>query len=286
MRPSWSAFARADSSTSSPREVLTRTAVGFIRASAGPSIRWRVAAGEGHVHRHDVRAGQKVVERREGHVQVPLAIRGQAHRIVVDQGRSPPAEPLRDLLADAPHPHDPDRRAPQLVEPLRARAPPPRPHPGVEVGQVPERRHHEHDGVLGDRDRVGPAVDRDGDASCPGAGEVEPVVADAQELDELEPAGRGEDRVVQRARRIPSGSPRRARRRPAPRPARGAARIPAAAGGDRSPRRPARGFGSAASRSRDPAWVLQGRPSAVVGMMVEFEKTVAHYEVVDTFTPG
>ena len=157
-RPSWSAFDRADSSTSSPREVLTTTAVGFIRASARPSI--QVPGGdrrERHVHRHE---HPPRARRSSSDANVTSRSRSRSgasrNRVVVDQGRSPPAELLRDLLADAPHSHDPDRRAPQLVEPLRARC-------STGPARTPASRSvrcrsvaiMSMNGVLGDRDRVG-----------------------------------------------------------------------------------------------------------------------------------
>ena len=57
-------------------------------------------------------------------------------------------------------------------------------------------RQHQHDGVLGHRDGIGAAVVADGHAGTPRRLDVHPVVAGAEQLDQLEFRGRLIEGVV------------------------------------------------------------------------------------------
>ena len=160
------------------------------------------AIGQGHVQAHDVRRAEELGEEREPDAERVLLILTEPHDVVVADLHVERLGPARHLLADVAEADDAEGLAVELVEARRREVPHP-PLPGDDVVVVPDEplrdREHEHHRVLGNRDRVGPAVVADGHLRLPGGLDVHPVVPGAHELDQLE-AGRGPVEVVAEVR--------------------------------------------------------------------------------------
>ena len=141
------------------------------------------------MHRHDVGGAQQLLEEDEASAEGVLLVLVEARDVVVldahVEGRRAPGH----LLADVAETHDPQRLAGELVD-----------APFGQVGGAPLPRHdvvvipdeplvdgeHEQDRVLGDGDGVGAPVGGHGHGSLARRLDVDPVVAGADELDELE----------------------------------------------------------------------------------------------------
>ena len=98
--PARSASTSASSSTTAPREVLTSTASGFIRASAARSSMARGRVGQRQVQRDDVAGGQQVGQRPPAGVAV---VAGAGVQHLGTHGRDDRLDALGDVaVADQP----------------------------------------------------------------------------------------------------------------------------------------------------------------------------------------
>ena len=157
--------------------------------------------GQRHVQRHHVGHLEQLVEQHEADSQRVLLVLGQPHDVVVDDLDVEAVQPARDLLADVAEPDDAHRLALELVEAHLGEVadPPPALHAVLVLpGQLLQRGQDQHDGVLGDRDRVGAAVVGDRHPGLAGGLQVERVVAGADELHELHLLGGGVEVVAER----------------------------------------------------------------------------------------
>src|SRR5438046_1877212 len=145
--------------------------------------------GEWHVQAHDVRGAQQLLEEDEPDAERVLRVLGEPHDVVVLDVHVEAEGAAGHLLADVAESHDPERLPRELGEARRREVTDP-PLAGDDVVVLPDEllRHgqHERERVLGDGDRVGSAVVADGDPRLSGRLDVDPVVAGADGLAELE----------------------------------------------------------------------------------------------------
>src|SRR5438445_215086 len=145
-------------------------------------------SGQRSVQAHVVRGTAELLEEDESDAERFLRVLDEPHDIVVLDVHVEAGRSAGYLLADVAEPHDPERLPRELVEARRREVAHP-PLAGDDVVVLPDELlrdgQHERYRVLGDGDRVGAAVVADGDPRLPGGLEVHPVVAGADELDEL-----------------------------------------------------------------------------------------------------
>ncbi len=200
MRPSSSARASAASSTTGPRLVLTRYAVGFISPSSRSPIRWRVSSVSGTCSETTSAAREQLVQRQR-----------------VDDVHAVRLGESRHGLADAAVADDAERQAGEAAAEHERRRPLPRlaaAQEAVAFRNTPREREHERDRHLGRR--VGEHVGRvrHDDAAALAFVEVDVVEADGVVRDDakLRPGGveqLGVDAVGQhRHEAIATGHPR------------------------------------------------------------------------------
>ena len=144
----------AAGSTIGPRAVLTSSAVGFMRASASASIRWRVSSRERAVERDEVRALEQLLERHAARARAVEDLHPEA------------LGAARDRLADAPEADDPERRAGHLGAERAVgleRDPLALAHVALALGQPPREREQQREREVGGRvgQHVGRVADRD-----------------------------------------------------------------------------------------------------------------------------
>ena len=153
---SCSARSSAAGSTIGPRAVLTSSAVGFMRASAGLVDQVAGLGRQRAVQRHEVRALEQLLER--------YAARARAVEDLHPEALRPP----RDRLADAAEADDAERRAGHLGAEVAVgleRHPLALAHVALALGQPAGERQQQREGEVGGR--VGEHVGRvaDGDAA-------------------------------------------------------------------------------------------------------------------------
>ena len=133
-----------------------------------------------------------------------LLVLGESEDVVVENLHVEALRAADDLLPDGAQTHDAERLAGELIHALLsdvADTPLPRHDVVVHPGEPLEDGENEHYGVLGDGHRVRPAVVGDGHPRPASGLDVEPIIAGADELDQLE-LGRG---LVERGVHAPAG---------------------------------------------------------------------------------
>ena len=217
MTPSRSAAARAGSSTTAPRAVLTRVAVGFIRAELAGADQVVGLRGQRRVEAEDVAGRQQLVEVEPGRLEL-----GRVRRVVAREVGDLHAEGAAaggDARADPAEADDPEPAAAQVVADHEVEAPGPG-SPGADqplplaqpaAGGEDQGEGEVGGGVVEDAGRVGD------DDPAPRAGrEVDVVEADGDVADaaQLRPGGVEElvvDAVVEHRQATTSAPATRAR---------------------------------------------------------------------------
>lgn len=115
---------------------------------------------------------------------------GRQERIGREHPRAETAQATGDTLADASEADDADRRSAELAS--AAHAPVARAHPAVAVGDEPQCREHEADGVVGHGIRIRTRGVGHGDAASQRRIEIDGLGADAVAGDDLEVRRGGE----------------------------------------------------------------------------------------------
>ena len=143
------------------------------------------------IQRDEVAGPQQFLEQPELDADRVLFVLGQATDIEVDDLHAEGAREPGDLLADRAEADNAERLVIEFVHGRRRAIPAPASaaHARVLPDHTARDREHEHDCVLGDRDRISAAVVADGHAGRARGFDIDRVVTGAQELHELEFAG-------------------------------------------------------------------------------------------------
>ena len=189
MTPSRSASTSAIESTTGPRDVFTRIAVGFIQPRRSALMRPFVSGLRFDVERHEVRLGQDALEGPVLGAVFRLDRRAHPVRVVIQDPHPEAARPPRDRLADPPEPDDPERGAVD-VRPHQQHRAPGLPLAGADVVVAlreaarggHEQRPREVRGGLGQD--AGRVADRD--AALRARRDVDVVEPDREVADDLE----------------------------------------------------------------------------------------------------
>ena len=196
--PDVSAWCSASSSTTGPRHVLMRIALRFIIANSRVDIILRVTSFSGTCRVTTSEVRRSSVKRAKRTPSASSWSSVSRSDVVVADVHVEALHAARDLLADVAEADDAEPLALHLVG-----------ADGGEVGGAPlagddvvvvvhellEHGEHEHDGVLGDGDGVGAAVVGDGHLGLARGLDVDPVVAGAGQLHQLQ-LGRGAEELV------------------------------------------------------------------------------------------
>ena len=173
----------AFSSITGPREVLMMIAFGFISSSSSLPIMWRVESFSGTCSDTTSEDFSNSRSRRNFTLCRSASPFGEARDVEILHMHAERLRQPRDLLADGAESDDAERLVVQLVHARRrpVAAPAPARHAAVLPDHFARHREHQHDGVLGHRDRVCAAVVGERHLRAPRGFEIDVVVAGAEQ---------------------------------------------------------------------------------------------------------